>query len=58
MVAVGDPAIMKCSTTGIPSPLVTWYKGDIEVRILHYRHKDKIYLLTMLVQVAKKAKIA
>jgi hypothetical protein len=54
MVAVGDPAIMKCSTTGIPSPLVTWYKGDIEVRILHYRRKDKIYLLTMLVQVIQK----
>ena len=31
MVAAGDPAIMKCSATGIPKPKITWYKGDVEV---------------------------
>ncbi|KAM9325336.1 hemicentin-2 [Gastrophryne carolinensis] len=30
-VAIGEDALLECSTEGLPQPLVVWYKGDKEV---------------------------
>ena len=34
LVANGDTAILQCYASGIPSPKIKWYKGNIEV--CHY----------------------
>lgn len=35
IVSAGDPAILKCSSKGIPPPMVTWNRGNVEVFIIH-----------------------
>uniref|UniRef100_A0A8C3DQA4 Hemicentin-1 n=1 Tax=Corvus moneduloides TaxID=1196302 RepID=A0A8C3DQA4_CORMO len=32
LVGLGDTTVMECKTTGIPTPQVTWFKGDLELR--------------------------
>ncbi|XP_066569261.1 hemicentin-1 isoform X1 [Amia ocellicauda] len=40
MVAAGEDAILECQSSGVPPPLVTWYKGDLQVQMLPFAEQD------------------
>ncbi|KAL0979469.1 hypothetical protein UPYG_G00185480 [Umbra pygmaea] len=40
MVAVGGDATLECHATGVPPPLVKWYKGDLQLDSLHFSKLD------------------
>ncbi|XP_069039515.1 hemicentin-1 isoform X2 [Lepisosteus oculatus] len=40
LVAAGEEAILECQPTGVPPPLVTWYKGDRQVGTLPSAQQD------------------
>ncbi|XP_034025662.1 LOW QUALITY PROTEIN: hemicentin-1 [Thalassophryne amazonica] len=40
LVAVGGDATLECQATGIPPPLVQWYKGDLEVGSAPFVEQD------------------
>ncbi|XP_021344835.1 hemicentin-1-like, partial [Mizuhopecten yessoensis] len=36
LVASGDNAVLVCAANGIPSPTITWFRGDVQLRQLSY----------------------
>ncbi|XP_033761247.1 hemicentin-1-like [Pecten maximus] len=36
LVASGDMAVLVCAANGIPSPKITWFRGDVQLRQLSY----------------------
>ncbi|XP_041098662.1 hemicentin-1 isoform X2 [Polyodon spathula] len=40
LVAAGEEVILECKATGVPPPLVTWYKGDLLVGTLPLVEED------------------
>ena len=38
----GETAVLRCNADGIPPPVISWYKGEEEVRIPLYPKKIKI----------------
>ncbi|XP_076093735.1 hemicentin-1-like isoform X1 [Mytilus galloprovincialis] len=47
IVSAGNPAILKCSSKGIPPPMVTWNRGDVEITALSYVELSKDGQLTI-----------
>ncbi|ETE68709.1 Hemicentin-1, partial [Ophiophagus hannah] len=36
LIALGDTSIMECKSTGVPPPLIRWFKGDLELRATEF----------------------
>ncbi|XP_039213555.1 hemicentin-1 isoform X2 [Crotalus tigris] len=36
LIALGDTSIMECKSTGVPPPLIKWFKGDLELRATEF----------------------
>ncbi|KAK7933456.1 hypothetical protein WMY93_004352 [Mugilogobius chulae] len=41
LVSVGGDATLECQTSGVPSPLVHWYKGELEVGSAPFVEQDE-----------------
>ncbi|XP_028851746.1 hemicentin-1 isoform X2 [Denticeps clupeoides] len=41
LVVVGGDAVLQCMATGVPPPLVHWYKGDLELGSVIFAEQDE-----------------
>ncbi|CAM9592142.1 unnamed protein product [Lampetra fluviatilis] len=40
LIANGDTSVLECQATGVPEPVVQWYKGDLELKSMPFLEID------------------